>query len=217
MHLTLNRNQLVDYVTRQVNNFFPDERSLSKSVLDPVINETLGRVEYCFSKINNKYFFDGNQSIFNHLHGDQYCMFLYYLSNTMYRNGVDPAYCNKIFLLNKCLHGLDAYYEVELPDIFLVIHPIATVLGRGKYSDYFLVYQRCGIGSNREIYPSMGKFVSLHPGSAILGNSNIGDNCSIASESLVLDTNLENNTTYIGNPKAHYTKKNLITSSFWML
>ncbi len=217
MHLTLNKKQLADYVARQVNNFFPDELKLETSLIDLVIDETLCRVEYCFSKINNKYFFDGTHSVFNHLHGDQYCMFLYYLSNTMYRNGIDSVYCNKIFLLNKCLHGLDAYFEVELPDIFLVIHPIATVLGRGKYSDYFLVYQRCGIGSNRDVYPSMGKFVSLHPGSAILGNSAIGDHCSIASESLVIDTNLESGTMYIGNPKTHYTKRQSVISSFWMI
>ena len=93
------------------------------------------RIEFCFSKINNKYFFDGTNSVFNHLNGDQYAIFLYYLSNTLFRLNQDTNLCSKLYLLNKALHGLDAFYEVQLPDIFMVIHPISTVLGRGKYDN----------------------------------------------------------------------------------
>ena len=217
MQLTLDHKQLVNYVNQQANNFFPDEKPITKETLSDVLEETLGRVDFCFSKINNKYFFNGQDTVFNHLNGDQYCMFLYYLSNTMYRKGMDSKDCDKIFLLNKMLHGLDAFYEVSLPDIFMVVHPLGTVLGRGKYSDYFLVYQRCGIGSNQNIYPSLGEFVTLHPGSAVLGNSNIGKTCSIATESLVLDMNLPDNTLYIGNPKQHYFKEHREISSFWRI
>jgi len=217
MHLTLDHKQLVNYVNQQVSNIFPDENPITKETLNDVMEETLSRVDFCFSKINNKYFFDGHDTVFNHLNGDQYCMFLYYLSNTMYRKGVDSGDCAKIFLLNKMLHGLDAFYEVSLPDVFMVVHPLGTVLGRGKYSDYFLVYQRCGIGSNHNIYPSLGEFVTLHPGSAVLGNSTIGKICSIAAESLVLDMNLPDNTLYIGNPKQHYFKQHTAISSFWRI
>ena len=217
MILTLQKPQLLNYVLRQVNHYFPDGREMVENDLLPVFDHTIMRVEYCFSKINNKYFFDGQYSVFNHLHGDQYCIFLYYLSNTMFRNGIDTGLCSKIYLLNKALHGLDAYFEVELPDIFLVIHPLATVLGRAKYSNYLLVYQRCGIGSNRNIYPNLGQFLTLHPGSAILGKSDISDGCSIAAESLVLDMDLTHNSMYIGNPKEHYIKNIESKSEFWIL
>jgi len=217
MNLTLDCGQLVNYVDQQVNTFFPDDKPGLKEILGNVMEETLNRVDFCFSKINNKYFFDGERTVFNHLNGDQYCMFLYYLSNTMYRNGVDSMFCSKIYLLNKILHGLDAFYEVSLPDVFMVIHPLATVLGRGNYSNYLLVYQRCGVGSNHDIYPSLGEFVTLHPGSAVLGNSAIGKICSIAAESLVLDMNLPDNALYIGNPKQHYIKQHTTISSFWRI
>ena len=91
--------------------------------------------------------------------------------------------CEKIFLLNKKLHSCDIFYEVKLPSVFLLVHPLGTVLGRGNYSDFFVAYQRCGIGSNHHIYPTLGKYVTMRPGSAILGNSKIGDNCQIAAES----------------------------------
>ncbi len=212
--MSLPKEELTLYVVRQLNNNFYDKAIDIKDISD-YMDTAIQRVEYCFSRVNNKYFFDGSSSVFNHLHGDQYCMFLYYLSNTIYKKNGDINICSKLFLLNKMLHGLDAFYEISLPDIFLVVHPLATVLGRGVYSDYFVVYQRCGIGSNHNVYPQLGKHVTMHPGSSVLGNSTIGNNCKIAAESLIIDRSLEDNMLYIGNPKQHTLKTNYQHSSFW--
>ncbi len=212
---SLNKNALALYVTNQLNCIFPDDSKVHISIIENVISKVFNRIDFCFSKINNKYFFDGSVTKFNHLHGDQYSMFLYYLSNTMYQNGIDIKYCNKVYLLNKLLHGIDAFYEVELPDIFMFIHPIGTILGRADYSDYFLVYQRCGIGSNHNIYPKLGEYLTLHPGSAILGNCKVGNFCSIAAESLVIDENINDGILYIGNPKQSYKYEKKEISEFW--
>ena len=216
MKTSLTNYSLSCYLSAQLNTFFPDKNQVTQSLIEKYISYAMQRVEHCFSKINNKYFFDGKNVIFNHLHSDQYAMFLYYLSNTIYKQKGDLGLCSKIFLLNKTLHGVDAFYEVALPDIFLMIHPIATILGRGDYSDYFLIYQRCGIGSNHDIYPKLGKFLSMHPGSSVLGNCLVGDNCTLAAESLLLDNNLANTSLYIGNPKDYYIKgANPTVSNFW--
>jgi serine O-acetyltransferase len=215
MKMSMQRTALCHYVVHQLNTFFKDDSEVHVQSVSDHIDAVMERVEYCFSKVNNKYFYDGSSVIFNHLHGDQYCMFLYYLSNTLYRRNGDPIICSKIFLLNKLLHGIDAYYEVMLPDIFLVIHPLATVLGRATYGDYFIVYQRCGIGSNHDIYPVLGNHVTMHPGSVILGNCRIGDNCKLAAESLIIDCNIEKDTIYMGNPKQSALRSETQTSKFW--
>lgn len=198
--------QLAELAARQCNHFFPDGHDLDGSVLRASAMPALRRLEICFAEVKNRYFFDGDRPVFNHLHGDQYAMWLYILANQHYREGGDPAVCSKLFLLNKALHGCDIFYEVALPDIFLLVHPLGTVLGRGIYNDYFTAYQRCGIGSNRDVYPKMGKFVTLRPGSAILGRCKIGDNVQIATESLVLDRDIPDNSVYIGNPRAAIVK-----------
>jgi serine O-acetyltransferase len=216
MHSSLSKSDLAYYIDKQVSMFFPFDNDKNLSVLNKHIDLAFQRIEFCFSKINNKYFFDGTNSVFNHLNGDQYAIFLYYLSNTLFQLNQDSKLCSKLYLLNKALHGLDAFYEVQLPDIFMVIHPISTVLGRGKYDNYFIVYQRCGIGSNHNIYPTIGKYVTLHPGASVLGNSTINDNCAIASESFVLDKKIESNQIYIGNPKSYILKENNCPiSQFW--
>jgi len=95
------------------------------------------------------------------------------------------------------------------------VHPLGTVLGRGNYSDYFVAYQRVGIGSNHDIYPTLGAYVTLRPGAAVLGNSNIGEGCQIAAESLVIDRDLPPDSLYIGNPKTATIKPNAAHYPLW--
>ncbi len=192
---------LAAYAAAQVNGLFPDGEPVTGDMLTPAVLGALPRLEHCFVHVENKYFFDGERAVFNHLHGDQYAMWLYLLSNELHRQGGPASVCSKLFLLNKSLHAVDAFYEVELPSIFLLVHPLGTVLGRGNYSDFFVAYQRCGVGSNHDVYPTFGRHVTLRPGSAVLGTCNIGDHCQIATESLVLDRDLPDHTLYIGNPR----------------
>jgi serine O-acetyltransferase len=199
----------------QANAFFPDEEPLAPDDIMPAVPAALERLEHCFAAVDNKYFFDGDRPAFDHLHGDQYAMWLYFLANELFRREAPAATCSKLFLLNKALHGCDIYYEVALPSIFLLVHPLGTVLGRAEYSDYFVSYQRVGVGSNRDVYPRFGRHVTLRPGAAVLGDCAIGDHCQVATESLVLDRDLPPNTLYIGNPKDASLKPNPAPYPLW--
>ena len=194
---------------------FPDGSLVDADDLQGALDGALGRLEHCFVRVNNKYFFDGTDAVFNHLHGDQYAMWLYLLANELLKSGGSTAICSKLFLLNKALHGCDLFYEVELPPIFLLVHPLGTVLGRGRYSDYLIAYQRCGIGSNHGIYPTLGRHLTLRPGSAVLGRCDVGDNCTIATESLLLDRDLPADSVYIGQPRDHLIKSSDAVQSIW--
>lgn len=203
---SLDAKDLALYVCRQLNSIFPDGMVYSEGDLLHLVESALDRVEYCFSHIENRYFFDGEASIFNHLHGDQYAMFLYFLSRVVFLEKLDTtnSLASKLFLLNKSLHGLDAFYEIELPSVFLFVHPIGTVLGRATYKDFLVVYQRCGVGSNHGIYPQIDGSVTLHPGSSVLGKCHVGEGSSLGTGALLIDKDLICNTIYLGNPK-NYT------------
>lgn len=215
MKMTLKKNEFLRYVIKQTKTLFPDGAAARIGDLKKHYGIALDRTEHCFSKINSKYYSAGKSAAFDHLNGDHYAMFLYIFSNTLYRGGCDIFLCSKLFLLNKALHGIDAFYEVELPDIFLFVHPLGTVLGRAKYSDYLIVYQRCGVGSNHDIYPSIGGYTTLRPGSSILGKCRIGKNCTIAVGSLLIDKDLDSNSVYIGNPKNFIIKKSDGIQQVW--
>lgn len=215
MKMSVSKDDLLEYLVCQLNTFFPDRNEIKKAEIEKHFDLILQRTEYCFSKINNRYFSDKTGVFFNHLHADQYAMFLYFVANTLFKNGSDVSLCTKIFQLNRYLHSIDVFYEIELPDIFLFVHPLGTVLGRGKYSNYFLVYQRCNIGSNKDIYPTLMEHVSLHPGASILGNCLVEENCKIGTGALLLDRNLEKDSLYIGNPRDFVIKKSDMNASIW--
>lgn len=217
MHLSLSQKALASYVARQISNFFPDG-TVKTHALDPYVTRALERTGYCFSRVNAKYFSDGDQVLFNHLNTDQYAMFLYYLSNTIWRLEGDVALAEKVYSLNKALHALDAFYEVELPDVFKLQHPVGTVLGRGKYSSYFVAYQRCSIGANlSDEYPILGEGLVMYGGSAIIGNCRIRDNCWISAGTIVMDTDIPSNRVVFGQyPNTAYkeTSRNVIEKYF---
>ena len=217
MRVSLAPRALAGYLAGQLNAFFPDGHPVAVDDLLPHLDAILARVERCFARIANKYFCDGGEAVFSHLHGDQYAMFLYLAANSLWRAGRPPGLCAKLFLLNKALHGLDAFYEVELPAVFLFVHPLGTVLGRGSYGDYFCVYQRCGIGSNHDVYPTLGQGVTLRPGASVLGRCQVGDDCTIAAESLLLDRDLPAGSLYIGNPRDCSERPGAVRPAIWRL
>lgn len=212
---SLGADALAALAARQLDAFFPDGQSVLPADLAVAVPGALARLEHYFSHIVNKYFFNGREAVFDHLHGDQYAMWLYLLGNELHRRGGPMPLCKKLFLLNKALHGCDIFYEVALPSVFLQVHPLGTVLGRGQYADFLIAYQRVGVGSNHDVYPTLGRHLTLHPGSAVLGRSAVGDYCSIATESLLLDRDLPANSVYIGNPRDALIKPRKHNPSIW--
>ena len=215
MKISISKIELTDYICRQINFFFPSKIEVKRNDLLALTDCAISRLEFCFSRINIKYFNDGKQTIFNHLNGDQYSMFLYWMSFLANTDLERSEVASKLYLLNKALHGIDAFYEIKLPAIFLFVHPLGTVLGRATYQDYLIVYQRCGIGTNKGSNPKLGKHLTLHPGSTILGSSKIGSNCAIASDSILIDYNLQDNQTYFGNPKSFVIKEKSLYNEVW--
>lgn len=213
---SLTADELARLVKGQIDHLFPDPNPANLALLKQGVERALPRLEHCFSRLNHKYFFNGKHSVFDHLHGDQYAMWLYFLSNELYRMDEDGlGIAKKLYRLNKSLHGCDIFYEVELPEIFLLTHPLGTVLGRGHYQDYLSVYQQCGVGANYDVYPSMGKFFTLRPNSFILGNSQVGDNVTLAANALLIDKNIASNTVYFGDPKDNFTREQTDILAIW--
>ncbi len=197
MKCTLDKNILTHYLANQINNVFPDTIEVKDSVIK-ILPNVLERMSYCFSHIHKKYYFENEKPIFNHLNSDHYAMFLYWVANEAYKQDCINL-AEKAFLLNKALHGVDAFYSIALPDIFLFVHPIGTILGNAKYSDYFVVYQNVTIGTDvKGAYPSFGEALVLYSKSSVIGHCSIGDNVCMAANSLVRNTNIPSNSIGVG-------------------
>lgn len=188
--------RLADYVARQFCAFFPDRDVVGRE-LRSAVDEALLRAEHCFGHIRAKYFTAGGDIVLDHRNTDQYAMFLYLLSRALHGTGL-TGFAAKAYALNKALHGLDVFYEVQLPTIFCFQHPVGTVLGRATYSDYLFVYQRASTGAKDGKYPRLGEGVVLYPGAAVIGECTVGNNVWLSNGSLVFGQDIPSNSVVFG-------------------
>lgn len=179
------------YISRQLNNLFPDEHEVKTSQLLPAIKTALQRLEFCFSKVSNTRYHNGKEPIYNHLYSDHNIVFYWFLANSIWKETNNQILSSKLYYLNKVFHGFDCMFDTELPDIFLVFHGVGTMLGKASYSDYFIVMQGCTVGSNNGKYPVLGKGVSLTANSSVIGNCSIGDMSTISTGALLFETDLD--------------------------
>ena len=193
---SISKKDIGTLLAKQLNNLIPDANPISDSDLIPYINSAYERILTCFKGIDNKYYGEGNDVIFNHLHSDHYCSFLYLVSNSAYSDG-DTHIATKVFLLNKYLHGLDLYFSVALPEVFMLVHPVGSVIGNAEYSNRLVIYQNCSIGSvikgGKYIYPKFGENVILYSRTSVIGECNVGNNVIFGANSFVINADIPDN------------------------
>ena len=193
---TLNNNQLEKYVSKQLNNFFPDDEL--NTHLQEIIDQALKKVEYSFKHISLSYYSKNGETFFNHLNADHYTIFIYYCSNLAFKKN-DISLASKFFYLNKVLHSFHCMYDTQLPDIFIVTHGVGTVLGKAEYSDYLVVTQGCTIGANGDWkYPTLSKYIILYPNSSILGSSIVAKNVILSNNSMLLNGTITTGSLVVG-------------------
>ena len=159
---------LLAYLERQLANFFPDGAAGVHDVIDSHLDEALRRLTRCINAVRL-----WREAEFDALHSSQYTIFLYYLSNTLWRAGADPRVCTKLFLLNKALNGIDCFYEIELPEVFFIGHSVGIVLAKAQYGQHLVLYQNSTVGKNHGVAPVIENGVVLYPNSAVIGRSRV--------------------------------------------
>jgi serine O-acetyltransferase len=181
MKTSLSKYLLQEYTSRQLNHFFPDDDIVDLKAYRSAFDLALDRLE--FKHCTLKHYNDGTDVKFNHLYSDHYVMYLWFLSNSIWKLDQEKPLCNKLYYLNKAINGLDCMFDTTLPDIFLIFHGVGTMLGKAVYNDFFVVLHGCTVGSHKNKYPVMGKAVSLTANSSIIGDCTIGDRVNIGSGS----------------------------------
>ena len=175
MKLSIPKSELKSFIGMQLNTFFPDKYKFSGKDINVAFEQGLERIEWCFKHISSKSYFKDNQALFSHLHSDQYSQFIYFFSNSLYLESQNKPICDKLILLNKALNGMFYSYKGKLPEIFLLVHPVGTVIGNANYSNFLVIYQNVTINTgvvdeNGDPTPRIGKGVFLSSGAKIIGN-----------------------------------------------
>lgn len=183
-----NQQELLLYLERQLNFFFPDNQQDMLAIMNRHIDEALFRVQRCINSVKM-----WKVDEFDHLHSSQYTIFLYYLSNTIWNNEKNQRLCTKVFYLNKALNGIDLFYEIEMPEVFFIGHSVGIVLAKAHYSNYLVLYQNSTIGKNHGVAPRLGEGVVIYPNSAVIGDCNIADGSVVAQGVSIINKNTPGN------------------------
>jgi len=198
MKLEVSSENILNGLINQLRSFFPiTDKEIH--IFNLVSKEVLIRCERCFGKNSNKYYSEGGQVYFNPYHSGQYTIYLYYMSNTIFKWNKDYIrLADKVYYLNKIMNACDLFYEIELPEYFMLDHPVGTVLGRAQYGNYFSFGQNCTVGNNKGIFPIIGENVRMTANTMILGNSTIGDNVILGAGACVKDQDIPSNSIVFG-------------------
>ena len=209
MILSLPKNDLNEYIFKLLKVYFPKTNCIKQeTVPKKIFNLALERLEYCFSKIEISYYKKNKKIFFNHLNSDHMVIFLYFLSNTIWNELKTETIPTKLFYLNKIMHGIDLFYSIKMPDIFMVVHPLGTVIGKANYKNYLVIYQNCTIGSSSGNYPTIGEKVILYSKVSILGKSKILNNVIVSSNSFLMNSLIPKNSIVFGQEPDLVIKKN---------
>lgn len=177
------RDGLIAYTCAQVANLVPDGRDEPlRSLVSAHIDEALERLGTCIDQV--RWWTPGQ---FSYLHSSQYCIYLYYLANSIFRNGGDPAACVRLFLLNKALNGIDLFYEIEMPRVFFIGHSVGIVLAKATYGERLVLYQNSTVGKNHGVAPVLGDGVVMYPNTAIIGRCNVASGTTLSQGTSVIN------------------------------
>lgn len=204
--------ELATYLNAQLENFFPDRLS-HKADLLAILPDALDRMLFSISHVKLRGYTE-----FNHLHSDLYAQFLYFVANTVWTLKQNKILASKLFYLNKSLHGINCMYDTQLPEIFLLIHCMGSMLGKATYSNYFICCQNITIGSDRGVSPVLEGPLYMGPGSSIVGDSIIGANTHLSIGASVLHRNIPADSLVIGsypNLEIKPSKRNLISDIYF--
>lgn len=179
---------IICLLNRQLNHFWEFETS---ELFRTAVGAALER--FYRSKSAQRSYRAQQQRQIDPYHSVQWSVFLYYLSNTL-AGMSKPDIAAKVYYLNKIMHGVDWFYEIELPDHFWAEHPMGGVLGRASYGDFFFVYQGTTVGGNRtggiQHYPVLGDRVLMYANSTVLGDTHIADNVIISANTYIKDAHI---------------------------
>ena len=176
---------LARYTATQLKNLFPDtDVAAGANLFETHLPATLDRLHHLIGHV--KMWKPGQ---FDHLHSTQYCTYLYLLSHQIWQITGEREWPTRLFGLNKTMNGIDLFYEIDMPEVFLIGHSVGIVLAKASYGNFLVLYQNSTVGKNHGVAPEIGEGVIMYPNSAIIGRTKVGDNSVLSQGTGLVNCN----------------------------
>ena len=161
-------------LARQLDNVVPDTPAETR-ISPSAWSQAIARTNHALDPLLNR-----NGRPVDPLVSWEYAMLLYYLSRAIADEG-DHRLAARLFSLNKALNGIDLFYEVDMPDRFLIGHTVGMVFAKADYGEYCVFHQGCTVGRILQEKPILESRVVMYPGSSIIGRCHVRDNTVLSA------------------------------------
>lgn len=117
-----------------------------------------------------------------------------FLQSQLYTSGYHQL-SEKVYYYFRTNFDVDIFPSRILPENFLLMHPLGSILGNAQYGNYLVVYQSVTIGGNPKLeYPIIGEGAVFFAGAKVIGNSKIGENAIIGASVTINNEDIPDNT-----------------------
>lgn len=185
----------IAYIARQLANICPGETPAEADValLRTVAAEVDARFEFLASRVKILAR-TGIQP--DPYHVMKHPIYLYLLARVIHECAIadDSRIKDRLYCLNKALHGCSLFYKVKLPKVFFLNYATQIVTGDCLYGENLVLYQGVTIGGYREKNPVLGNNVVLMPNSVISGSTVLGNNVVVSAGVVVINREVPDNT-----------------------
>lgn len=178
---------IAKYLRAQISALFPGDDEEVTTIF-PHVDEAIHETKEVVNRLR-----EWKSVGFNKLISWQYATFLYKLAHICAEHGIGEPATDRLFLLNKALHGLELHTNVSLPRYFFLSHTNAAVFARAKYSNYCVFHQGITVGRKGEKRPTIEPYLVMYPGSMIIGNCLVRQNTVLAPGVRLIDTDTPGN------------------------
>jgi serine O-acetyltransferase len=189
----------ISYILRQLHNIVPADCSEESdaAILYSVMEEVDQRYEYLVSRVR---ILRRSGTAPDPLHVMKHPIYLYLLARVIFERNVkdDSRLKDRLYCLNKALHGCSLYFKVKMPAVFFLNYATQIVLGDCIYGENLVVYQGVTVGAYREKSPILGNNIVLMPNSIVSGATVLGNNIVVSAGVAVINQVVPDNTIVFG-------------------
>lgn len=122
----------------------------------------------------------------------EHALFLYHLSRAL-RVAGDTRLATRVFLLNKALHGIDLFHEVDMPRRFLIGHTVGMVFAKAEYGEWCIFHQGCTVGRILSDRPVLEEGIVLYANASVIGRCRVRRNTVVSAGVQLVNTDTPGN------------------------
>jgi serine O-acetyltransferase len=178
----------LDYLLARLDQFSVVHNSLDKHSLKSILPLAFNSYYQCV-KANNFL----SHTPLNCLDVRSYPLFLALLARHASLASCPFRLADRIYYLNRSLHGINVYHNVSLPQEFFFCYSLNFIMPNTIYGNRFVVYHGVSIGSATSQLPTFGSNVILMPNCIISGKSQIGSNVVVSAGVRIIDQDIPDN------------------------